>query len=90
MFEEISIKFEPCLFLQDTYDNEVKNSPYADRSVSVITSSWQSTFPNGDYQTNTKNTIPYQQMPLRGEEIQSNFSLLRVFLFRSGYYSTNG
>ncbi len=47
----------------------MEKSPYKNRSVSEITNSWQSTFPDGNYRTNTKNSIPYYQMSLRGQYI---------------------
>jgi hypothetical protein len=52
--------------LQDTYQNEVEKSPFKNRTVNQITTSWQSSFPDGNYRTNTKNSIPYRQMALRG------------------------
>lgn len=51
----------------------MEKSPYKNRSIEQITSSWQSTFPDGNYRMNTKNLIPYHQMVLRGKYIGKKF-----------------
>ncbi|CAF0729579.1 unnamed protein product [Adineta steineri] len=48
-----------------TYKNEFQESPFRNRSIKEITASWQSTFPEGNYRTNTKNSIPFSRMNLR-------------------------
>jgi len=56
----------------------MEKSPYKNRTVNQITSSWQSTFPDGNYR-NTKNSIPYSQMALRGKYISKKFLEFKYF-----------
>jgi hypothetical protein len=67
--------------LQNTYQNELEKSPFRNRTVSQITQSWQSTFPDGNYRTNTKNSIPYHQLSLRDPD-----TILRIAEYQAMVY----
>ncbi|CAF0763123.1 unnamed protein product [Adineta ricciae] len=67
--------------LLNTYKNEMGKSPFRNRSVDAITAAWQSTFPDGNYRTNTKNSIPFRQMNLRDPD-----TILRMAEYQAMVY----